>query len=355
MTKDDNKNKVSKIKISTFLYGISVFFIVVIFIFVIFIYRLGGASKVPDFVSKNIFLPAVILDGKNWISMGDLSSNLFSIKRFYSSQDFSSLGYRIDFETEDGKKRLKVREKELINKMIEDSSMEILAKERKIKVSNKMVDSNVERKLDEYGSRQAVGESLDSLYGWSLDDFKNKIVKPSLYKDELEKWLEENDGEEQKIKSKKDADLISKKIKDGDDFDSLSLQVSENGGSETGDRLGWFKKDQITKEIRGSVLKLKKGEVSDVLESKMGYHIIKLNDTNNLEGEDILDISQIFFPKMSFATWLEGKIKDMSVMIPLVEYKWNKESGLVEFKDKKMEDFENNSLYERGDASIEAL
>jgi len=136
-----------------------------------------------------------------------------SIRRFYENQDFSSLGLRFDFNTDDGKKRLKIREKELINKMIEDSAVEILAQERGINISKKTVKDNVDRKMDEYGNREIVGENLDNLYDWTIDDFKDKIVRPSLYKDALEKWLAENEGKEKNDKAKKTAQKKKKKKK----------------------------------------------------------------------------------------------------------------------------------------------
>jgi len=109
-------------------------------------------------------------------------------------------------------------------------------------------------------------------------------------------------------------------------------------------------------EIKDSVIDIEKGKFSDVLESKMGYHIIKVDNTREIDGKKAYEISQIFFPKVSFANWLDGKIKDMKISVLLADYQWDKEKGFVRFKDKNMEKFEEESLKRaEKDASLIAL
>jgi len=72
-----------------------------------------------------------------------------------------------------------------------------------------------------------------------------------------------------------------------------------------------------------------------------------------VDGVKIYDVNQIFFPKTSFAAWLDAQIKAMNVWILLVDYKWNEKTGAVEFKDEEMEKFEAESLNKaQKDASL---
>ena len=347
---------VKKIKLTTLVYGVVVFVAVILAIGAIWVYRFNSSRRIPAYIYNRIPFPAVIINGSSFISAGSINQNLLSIKRFYENQDFSSVGLRVDFSTEDGKKRLKIREKELINKMIEDRAIEILARERGLNVSKKDVSDNVDRKMDEYGSQDAVAENLNKLYGWTIEDFKDKIVRPSLYKDELEKWLSQNDGKDKNEKSKKNAIDAMARLKKGEDFSKIAKGVSEGETSSVGGELGWFKEDQISSEIRKDVISLSKGNHSDMLESKLGYHIIKLEDAREDNGTKMYEISQLFFPKTSFASWLDKKIKSMRVSVLLTEYAWNEKSGVIEFKDKKMEEFEKKSLNKaERDASLLAF
>lgn len=351
--KEKEAGAVKEIKTSTLIYGVLLFVLAILIIFSLVVYRLSDSVRMPGFITNNIFLPAAIIDGTSFISVGDVNRNLLSIKSFYENQDFSSVGIRFDFSTEEGKKRLKIRERELLNKMIEDRMIEKLAKERGIEVSRRAVDENVDRKLNEYGNEREVRDNLYRLYGWSLDDFKERVVKPSIYKDELEKWLEENDGKEKRDSSNKKATETSAELKNGADFDVLAKKISEGGTSDSGGKLGWFEGDQISMDIKNSVVELKTGEISDVLESKLGYHIVKLNETKELDEKKSYNISQIFFPKMSFAIWLDEKIKNSSVYLPIMGYAWNNEDGVVEFDSNEMKSFEEKSLNDaQRDASL---
>lgn len=358
MSKEEKNNEKvkKKIKVTTLIYTIVIICVIAFFAGALFVYRFNESRVIPDYVYNKVFLPAVIIDGRNFISIGSINENLVSIKKFYESQDFSSLGLRFDFTTNDGKKRLKIREKELINKMIEDRAIEILATERGVRVSKKTVAENVERKFEEYGNRNSIKENLNNLYGWTVGDFEDKIVRPSLYKDALEKWLQENEGKEQSEKAKKDAQDALGNMKNGKEFEKVAKSVSEGGTANVGGKLGWFKEDQISMEIKDEVIGLKAGEYSDVLESKMGYHIVKLDNERDMDGVKTYEISQIFFPKVSFANWLGDKIKEMKVQILLPDYYWNKEIGMVNFRDKQMEEFEQESLSRaEKDASLLAL
>ncbi|MEF3691433.1 MAG: peptidylprolyl isomerase [Candidatus Moraniibacteriota bacterium] len=342
--KESIKKKMKKIKWPTLVGGIFLFLFLISSALVIAIYRFEEFFELPKYFDERIFLPAVIIDKKETISIGEINSNLASIRSFYEKQDFSSLGIRIDFSTQEGQKRLKIREKELINKMIEDRMIEKLSHERGIAISDKMLSERFLRELNESGNEKEVRESLRELYGWSLEDFKNKVVKPDLYKDELMKWLEENDGRERKESSKLKADRISVRLKGGEDFETLAKEVSEGNTSDSGGKLGWFREDQISREIKDKVIRLESGKISDVLESGLGYHIVKLNEIKEAEGEKTYNISQIFFPKQSFSLWLSEKIKEVKVSVLIPDYIWNKETGMVEFKDKSMEDFEMKAL-----------
>ncbi len=318
-----------------------------------FAFAFSGKSELANKVSRYVFLPAIVINKTNFITANEIKSNLNSIERFYENQDFAKLGLRVDFSTADGKKRLKIRERELINKMIEDRAVEILAKERGIKVTKQMLDASVDRRIGEYGGGKAIKENLQKLYGWSLNDFKRKVVRPSLYREKLNDWLDENDGAEERKQSKARAEKARQAIAQGESFEDVANEVNntKNGG-----RLGWFKEEFLIKELRPVVLRLKKGEASKVIETPLGFHIVKLNDTKEEDGEKLYDLSQIFFPKLTLAEWLTDKIAKMKVSVLLKEYQWNAKSGMVEFKSEEMRKFEQKELTnEQRDASLLAI
>lgn len=80
------------------------------------------------------------------------------------------------------------------------------------------------------------------------------------------------------------ANEILKKIKDGGDFAALAKENSiDTGSAKNGGDLGLFPRGVMVQEFEEVAFNLKVGEVSPVVQSKFGYHIIKLNEIQTLE------------------------------------------------------------------------
>lgn len=80
------------------------------------------------------------------------------------------------------------------------------------------------------------------------------------------------------------ANEILKKIKEGGDFAALAKENSiDTGSAKNGGDLGLFPRGVMVSEFEEVAFNLKVGEVSSVVQSKFGYHIIKLNEIQTLD------------------------------------------------------------------------
>jgi peptidyl-prolyl cis-trans isomerase D len=78
---------------------------------------------------------------------------------------------------------------------------------------------------------------------------------------------------------KKQAEELLAKIKGGADFAALATKVSEDTGSaEKGGDLDFFGRGAMVKPFEDKAFSLQPGEVSDVVQSEHGFHIIKVTD-----------------------------------------------------------------------------
>jgi peptidyl-prolyl cis-trans isomerase C len=75
------------------------------------------------------------------------------------------------------------------------------------------------------------------------------------------------------------ADDVLKQVRAGKDFSALAKQYSEDPGSApNGGDLNYFQKGQMVGPFDQAVFSLKVGEVSGVVETQFGFHIIKVTD-----------------------------------------------------------------------------
>ena len=69
-----------------------------------------------------------------------------------------------------------------------------------------------------------------------------------------------------------------KKSKKGESFGKLAEQFSLDGSRKRGGDLGYFGRGAMVREFEKAAFSLKKGEVSGIVKTQYGYHIIKRID-----------------------------------------------------------------------------
>jgi peptidyl-prolyl cis-trans isomerase C len=79
-----------------------------------------------------------------------------------------------------------------------------------------------------------------------------------------------------KLKAKEKAETVLKKVKGGEDFATAAKENSTCPSSKQGGDLGFFTKGQMVPAFENAAFSLKPGELSDVVETQFGYHIIKV-------------------------------------------------------------------------------
>jgi len=71
---------------------------------------------------------------------------------------------------------------------------------------------------------------------------------------------------------------VQEKQKKGEDFAKLAKEYSEGPSNAKGGDLGFFKRGQMVPAFEEVAFKLKPGEVSEIVNTRFGYHLIKVVD-----------------------------------------------------------------------------
>jgi foldase protein PrsA len=77
------------------------------------------------------------------------------------------------------------------------------------------------------------------------------------------------------VKTEKEAQNILERLKREEKFANIAKEVSLCPSKKRGGDLGTFSRGQMVKEFEVAAFSLQKGEISPVVKTKFGYHIIK--------------------------------------------------------------------------------
>jgi peptidyl-prolyl cis-trans isomerase SurA len=80
-------------------------------------------------------------------------------------------------------------------------------------------------------------------------------------------------------------ETILERLRRGEDFQELARLYSDDASAKTGGDLGFFKRGEILPELEGIAFNLKPGEISRLVWTKIGFHIVKI--TERREGRVI--------------------------------------------------------------------
>lgn len=224
--------------------------------------------------------------------------------------------------------QLKELEKQALNQLI---SAELLYQAGK-KIEMKELDKQVEEKLkagkakfaNEADFAKAIKElEMDeaSLRDYTRRDLvisnfveKTVVSKITVTEDDARKFYEQNPDKfmrsealrashiligtdaktspEDKKKAFEKAEKLRKELAAGADFATLAKENSTCPSSKQGGDLGYFGKGRMVPPFEKAALALKPGEISDVVETGFGYHLIKLTEKKAAEKVDFKEARQ---------------------------------------------------------------
>ncbi|MEP7028902.1 MAG: peptidylprolyl isomerase, partial [Candidatus Eisenbacteria bacterium] len=132
------------------------------------------------------------------------------------------------------------------------------------------------------GKLEVTPAEAEKFYGENKDKFPRR---PSAIKVQVIQIPVEPDSLERAEVRKRALDTLAR-IKKGEPFSRLAQTLSEDPGTaQSGGDLGWFKRGALDSLFEEAAFKLPVGQVSGLVQTPFGYHLIKVEEADPAKGE----------------------------------------------------------------------
>jgi hypothetical protein len=167
-------------------------------------------------------------------------------------------------------------QRRIIEKMIDQELLNQLVSRYNIKVSSDEIDRQVIFFATRVGGMDNLREQLKNNYDWTINDFRKYICVPSILKNKVQmKLLEEPESDQAKLL----AQDILRRIKENENsFEFYARNFSRDSSAAYGGEMGYFRKEDLSPEIYNAIIKLKPGEISQIILNSIGFHIIEVEE-----------------------------------------------------------------------------
>lgn len=209
-----------------------------------------------------------------------------------------------------------------ITKMIRLVGSEQALKKLKSSVTAADVNQAYTSQLLQNGDAERVKATIFQLYGWSPEEFKTNVIRPAIIRDKLQEKL--SFDESFSGAAKQQAQEVLALVNEGrETFTDLAKKYSDDVYGANGGDVGFVKQGDQTKEIDDVAFTLELNEVSALVHTKYGYHIIKPTERKTVDGVEQVHVFQITILAPQVDEYLDGEIKKSSVQVFVPGLAWD--------------------------------
>jgi peptidyl-prolyl cis-trans isomerase C len=204
--------------------------------------------------------------------------------------------------------------KDVLESLINNELLYQESKKKRIKIDKKAINNQLDRIKKNFSEKGAFEKRLDEMNltekdlkfqikrGLAVQQFINqefiqKIIvsekEGKLYYDRNPNYFKQPEqvrashilikvdplSDESKKKAvRKKLEKIKKRLEKGEDFAALAKEFSDCPSKKYGGDLYYFTRGKMAKPFEKAAFSLKKEKISDIVETKFGYHLIKVTD-----------------------------------------------------------------------------
>lgn len=222
------------------------------------------------------------------------------------------------FEGSEDSTMLAAYKASILDSLIDNVLIRQAAEKEGAEITDAQIDEQIEAIMTGFADEETFNQALESA-GMTMEDLRTNVRDQLLYQflydkvapavevsdADIEAYYEENKetfvtGDESQLShilfatdDKETAEKVLAEIQAGGDFAALAEEYStDTGSAANGGDLGWASTDMYVTEFKDAADALKVGEVSGLVESQFGWHIIKKVDEKAGGQQTLEDVAE---------------------------------------------------------------
>jgi parvulin-like peptidyl-prolyl isomerase len=196
----------------------------------------------------------------------------------------------------------------IYQQFLDQKKLELVAKHVGVTVTDAELEEQYQSVLTEQakGDEAALRQALEENYGFTLDDFKHKVLYIEQLQINLTTWY--NSQKNLNNATYKTADSLLAQIKDGKSFADVAKAYTqdENGKAFDGDA-GFITSKELLPEFQKQV-ETAALNTPIVVTSRYGVHIINVSEKTGQGSETKYHVQQIFLKTAGMDEWLKTQM-----------------------------------------------
>lgn len=280
-----------------------------------------AASPKPGALACPANAPAANVQAAARVNGVPISLDLYN--RQVTQAQAAMVSQGLDPNSAAGKEQLKSLKDQVLDQLINDVVIAQQAEKEGIKFADNDVNARLTQMVSDAGSVDKLNAYLSSNQ-MSLNDLCAQLRTQLFGEAMLSRVTSTIQTNEEQVhvrhilvKSAQLAQALLTQIRQGRDFATLAKQNSDDEASKTnGGDLGWIPKGMMEPQFEAIAFQLRPGQVSEVVQTQFGYHIIKVEERDNsrpLQPEFLQNKRQ-----QVFLAWLQA-VRDAMKIERLVQ------------------------------------
>ncbi|OGO76734.1 MAG: hypothetical protein A2Y23_05675 [Clostridiales bacterium GWB2_37_7] len=232
----------------------------------------------------------------------------------------------------DGRKYIDVMKEKVLDMLVDLKVQEKEAQKTGITATEEEINVEVEKARKYFDSEEKFNEFLTEqkmTMEYLRDTIKKDILISNLQEkltadvavtdEEVAAYYASNQDQFISVKAsqilletEEEAKKVLERVKKGENFGELALQFSKDpSAKENKGDLGYFRKGVMVEPFETAAFAMNAGEISDLVKTDFGYHIIKLEDKKFDKLEDIAEELKLSMLENKKDTVYQGLMEEM--------------------------------------------